>query len=285
LLGNETLRETFYRTVAQFSSNLQIALSSLRIYTSLGEQELDRFKADLKFWQELRRTVKLRYSDSVSMGEFETKMQKLMDQYIAAEEVIRITNPVDILNKEQFDEELARMGSDRAKADMIRTRMAKRIHEKMDEDPVYYKKFSERIEEALKQYKERRIGEAEYLKKMSEIMADMRKGNSGVTYPVAIQRMPHAQAFYGVVVAELNQNAEYDEPFRDVFATFSMEVEQIIRTHTKVDWHENQDVHKKIEQHIDDLIYAFEKKHQLNVPHDQAERLIENLKKVALRRF
>ena len=35
-------------------------------------------------------------------------MQKLMDNYIAAEEVIRITNPVDILNVKAFEEELER---------------------------------------------------------------------------------------------------------------------------------------------------------------------------------
>jgi len=58
-----------------------------------------------------------------------------MDNYISAEEVIRITNPVDILNKNKFEEELKRLGSNRAKADAIRTRMSRSISEKWDEKP------------------------------------------------------------------------------------------------------------------------------------------------------
>ena len=42
-----------------------------------------------------------------------------------------------------------RLGSPRAKADAICTRMTKRISEKWDENPAYYKKFSERIEEII----------------------------------------------------------------------------------------------------------------------------------------
>jgi len=37
-------------------------------------------------------------------------MQKLMDNYIAAEGVIRITNPVDILDEKGFAQELQRIG-------------------------------------------------------------------------------------------------------------------------------------------------------------------------------
>jgi type I restriction enzyme R subunit len=33
-------------------------------------------------------------------------MQKLMDNYIAAEEIIRITNPVDILDKKDLKKNL-----------------------------------------------------------------------------------------------------------------------------------------------------------------------------------
>ncbi len=67
-------------------------------------------------------------------------MQKLMDNYIAAEDVIRITNPVDILDKKGFEEELNRLGSPRAKADAIRTRMTKSISAKWDENPCILQK-------------------------------------------------------------------------------------------------------------------------------------------------
>ena len=61
--------------------------------------------------------------------------------------MMRITEPVDITDAENFDKELEKMGTDRGKADSIRTRLTRTISEKSKEDPAYYKKFSTRIEE------------------------------------------------------------------------------------------------------------------------------------------
>lgn len=93
--------------------------------------------------------------------EYEAKMRNLMDTYIAEEEIIQITAPVDILNEKEFEDELMRLGSLRARAGAIRTRMTKRISEKWDENPTYYKRFSERIDAIIEQYKEKRISETE----------------------------------------------------------------------------------------------------------------------------
>ena len=145
----------------------------------------------------MRRSVKIIYSDTIDHKEYESKMQKLMDNYIAAEDVIRITNPVDILDKKGFEDELGRLGSPRARADAIRTRMTRSINTRWDENPLYYKKFSERIEEALQAYKDKRISEKEYFDRMNEIKEDYQKGDSGIEYPDSIKNQPDAQAFMG----------------------------------------------------------------------------------------
>jgi len=40
----------------------------------------------------------------------------------------------------------------------------------MDEDPAFYKKFSDMLKKAIKEYEEHRINETEYLKRVNEIM-------------------------------------------------------------------------------------------------------------------
>ncbi|MED4964443.1 HsdR family type I site-specific deoxyribonuclease, partial [Heyndrickxia coagulans] len=115
-LEDEERREEFYGVLSNFGRNLGIALESEKIYNTLPPEELQKYKKDFKFFQDLRKSVKLRYSDTIDHKEYEAKMQKLMDNYIAAEEVIRITNPVDILNAKAFEEELERLESKRAKA-------------------------------------------------------------------------------------------------------------------------------------------------------------------------
>ena len=62
-------------------------------------------------------------SETIDHKEYETKMQKLLDNYVVAKEMRRITEPVDITDAENFDQELEKMGTDRGKADSIRTRL------------------------------------------------------------------------------------------------------------------------------------------------------------------
>lgn len=159
LLADDELREDFYEVLCQFGKHVSIAVESEEVYNALRAGELAQYKKDYKFFQELRKAVKLRYSDGIDYKAYEAKMQKLMDTYIAAEEMIRITKPVDILDEKGFEEELQRLGTPRAKADAIRTRMSKSINTKWDENPAYYKTFSQRIEETLEAYKDQRIND------------------------------------------------------------------------------------------------------------------------------
>src|SRR5690625_6057112 len=84
------------------------------------------------------------------------------------------------------------------RADYIRTRLTKSMSKKWDENPAYYRKFSERIKEAIQAYKDQRISEAEYLNRMRDIMNEYRQGESTDDYPDVIKENRDAQAIYGV---------------------------------------------------------------------------------------
>lgn len=285
-LEDEERREEFYGVLSNFGRNLGIALESEKIYNTLPPEELQKYKKDFKFFQDLRKSVKLRYSDTIDHKEYEAKMQKLMDNYIAAEEVIRITNPVDILNAKAFEEELERLESKRAKADAIRTRLTKSIHAKWDENPSYYKKFSERIQEAIQEYKDKRISEAEYLNRMKDIMNDYRRGESSERYPEIIKENRNAQAFYGVTKDILSETKEtaanYDT---NTLGDLALKIDEIIQEHQKVDWHDNVEIHNRIAQELDDLLFDFKEKHNLDIDFDTIDKIIEQIKTVALRRY
>ncbi|WP_409273317.1 type I restriction endonuclease subunit R [Neobacillus sp. SCS-31] len=280
-LEEEDRRESFYGVLSNFGRNLGIALESEKIYNALPVEELQRYKKDMKFFQELRKSVKLRYSDTIDHREYEAKMQKLMDNYISAEEVIRITNPVDILNEKAFEEELERLDTKRAKADAIRTRLTKSINTKWDENPAHYKRFSERIREAIQAYKEKRISEAEYLNKMKDIMNDYRKGETSNDYPVVIRDNHNAQALYGVN-KDILQPMEVGE---EDIAGLAVKMDQVIQRHSKVDWQDNIEVHNRIAQELDDLIYDFMEEYHVKLNYDQIDLIIEQIKTVALRRY
>ena len=285
-LENEERREGFYDVLSKFGKNLGIALESEKVYNALPQEELQKYKKDLKFFQELRKSVKLRYSDTIDHKEYEAKMQKLMDYYISAEEIIRITNPVDITNEKAFEEELERLDTKRARADAIRTRLSKSISTKWDENPAYYKKFSERIQEAIQAYKDKRISEAEYLNKMKDIMKDYRQGTTSVDYPEIIRDNQNAQAFYGVTNDLLSKVKETKEDFKvDRVGDLALKMDEIIGKHRKRDWHDNIDVHNRIEQELDDLLYDFSEENDVDLDFDTIDKIIEQVKTVALRRY
>ncbi|MEB6548427.1 DUF3387 domain-containing protein [Heyndrickxia sporothermodurans] len=234
----------------------------------------------------MRKTVKLRYSDTIDHKEYEAKMQKLMDNYISAEEVIRITNPVDILNTKAFEEEIERLGSKRAKADAIRTRLTKSVHAKWDENPSYYKKFSERIQEAIQEYRDKRISEAEYLNRMKDIMKDYQSGQTTEQYPNVIKENRNAQAFYGVTKDILSETKETAASYdTNTLGELASEMDNIIREHQKVDWHDNLEIHNRIAQELDDLLFDFKEKHNIDIDFDTIDKIIEQIKTVALRRY
>ncbi len=287
LLDDDELREDFYEALCQFGKHVAIAVESEEVYNALRTGELTQYKRDYKFFQELRKSVKLRYSDGIDHKAYEAKMQKLMDTYIAAEEMIRITKPVDILDERGFEEELERLGTPRAKADAIRTRMSKSINAKWDENPAYYKTFSQRIEETLEAYKDQRITEAEYLEQMNEHRRNYAKGEAGQThtYPEPIRQNGHARAFYSQLQLMIKEETSAYVT-DDELAGIALTVDEIFENHIKVDWRDNLDVHNKIEQDIDDLLYdEFLKKHALETDAALIEKMIEELKTIALRRY
>lgn len=283
-LADEKKREQFYNLLCAFGRALNLALNSEQAYAALPGEERKKYQDRFVFFTKVRRSVKIRYCDAIDNSEYEPLMQNLLDTHLSVAGLKQITNPVDILNKDDFERELEELGSLRAKADAITSRLSKSISAKYEENPAYYDSFSKRIQDALDQYKEKVISEAEYLAKMRSIMEDYHSGKSSVSYPERIKHNVHAQAFYGVITA-LFDDTQVEGMTPDFAAEIAEEITAIIAKHSRVDWTNNQTIHNRISQDIDDLFYAYEKNRGLVLSFDLIDKVIENVKTVALRRF
>lgn len=283
-LNDEKLRNDFYSKLSLFGRSLSVVLNSDKAFAAVPRDELNKYKQSFVFFSKIRRSVKIRYFDAVDNTEYEPLMQNLLDTHLSVAGLKQITAPVDILNKTDLEKELEELGSARAKADAIVSRLTKSISEKMDENPAYYQSFSKLIEETLKSYREKIISDAEYLNKMRKIINDYGKGNSGITYPDSIKNDVHAQAFYGVLSAIFSEEKDADV-LPDFAAEMSKLITEIVARHSQVDWTNNKTIHDRIAQDIDDLFYEYEKNRGLSLSFDTIDKIIENVKTVALRRF
>lgn len=317
-LADDKIRDDFYNYLCAFGRDLSLVLNAEQAYNALQKDERKRYQDTFIFFAKVRRSVKIRYCDAIDNSEYEPLMQNLLDTHLSVAGLKQITNPVDILNKGDFEKELEELGSLRSKADAISSRITKSISEKRDENPAYYDSFSKRIKEVLELYKEKVISEAEYLAKMRLIMEDYRIGKTTISYPARIKKNVHAQAFYGVLNAiftdeierrigatkmaepvskEVFESEEQPYPMEDekeedaslITADFVAEVAEeitaIVQRHSQVDWSNNKTIHDRVAQEIDDLFYRYENERGLRLSFDVVDKVIDNVKTVALRRF
>ncbi len=284
LLADDKTREDFYNRLCAYGRALSLVMNAEQAYNAIPRDERDKYQNTFIYFEKVRRSVKIRYCDAIDNKEYEPQMQNLLDTHLSVAGLKQIAGPIDILNKEDFEKELDELGSLRAKADAITSRMTKSISAKRDENPAYYDSFSKRIKEALELYKEKVISEAEYLAKMRSIMEDYRAGRSTVSYPDRIKGNAHAQAFYGVLTAVFDgEDNEILTP--DFLAEVAEEITKIVASHSQVDWTNNTAIHDRIAQDIDDLFYAYKKKLGLELSFDLIDKVIDNVKTVAFRRF
>ena len=283
-LADDKMRQDFYTLLCAFGRALHLVLNAEQAYNALGKEERQKYQDTFIFFSKVRRSVKLQYCDAIDNAEYEPLMQNLLDTHLSVAGLKKITSPIDILNKDDFEKELEELGSLRSKADAIASRMTRSISEKRDENPAYYDSFSKRIRDALALYKEKVISEAEYLAKMRTIMEDYHAGKSTVSYPARIKTNVHAQAFFGVLTA-LFDEVEDERITPDFVAEVSEEITKIVASHSQVDWTNNKTIHDRISQDIDDLFYKYEKEHGLKLSFDLIDKVIDNVKTVALRRF
>ncbi len=283
-LADDKMRQDFYTLLCAFGRALHLVLNAEQAYNALSKEERQKYQDTFIFFSKVRRSVKLQYCDAIDNAEYEPLMQNLLDTHLSVAGLKKITSPIDILNKDDFEKELEELGSLRSKADAIASRMTRSISEKRDENPAYYDSFSKRIRDALALYKEKVISEAEYLAKMRTIMEDYYAGKSTVSYPERIKNNVHAQAFFGVLTA-LFDEVEDERITPDFVAEVSEEITKIIASHSQVDWTNNKTIHDRISQDIDDLFYKYEKEHGLKLSFDLIDKIIDNVKTVALRRF
>ncbi|MCH2229650.1 MAG: type I restriction endonuclease subunit R [Crocinitomicaceae bacterium] len=282
-LSPKDIRDEFYAKVASYSRALQTAKSSDEFYEEFTERQIEFYKAELKRFHSLKKSVQVRYAEVISYKEYEPRVRKLLDTYVDAEEVNVVTEKVDIFNRGQVEEALAEYGKTPAsKADFIANNMKKVINENMEKDEAFYKKFSEMIEETIKAFQEDRITEAEYLEKILNTREDLESGyQEGV--PENIRGNEQARAFFGAVseVLGLAHGKESVDKASSQLATAGIEISEIVKRLTIRDWKKNLDVQRKMENEIEDFLIDHRKVLGIEITFDEIDEILSKCLKVA----
>ena len=259
VLRDEAKRASFYDKLSIFARLLKLALSSIEWNTQTPQKEIDRYKFDLGFFSKLRLSVRQRFADVVDFKSYEDQIQKLIDKHVTTHEVQPITELVNIFDKEQFEQEVEKIIGTAARADTIAHRTAKHINEKMEEDPAFYKRFSEMLKETIRAYQERRISEAEYLRKAKDIEESI-LNRTGSDIPDSLREREIAQAFYGITFESIKTKLQDDQVSRSIAADAGIGIDDLVQEivldngKSKVDWQNKTNLIGQLEIAIGDFL-------------------------------
>jgi len=287
LLADDQLREEFYTRLAEFAKTLAIALSSEKFLTETEDKTLSRYKSDLRKFQSLKVSVKLRYAESIDYRDYEPKIKKLLDTHIQADEVIRLNEPVNIFDEHMFNQVKEEQGvyqdkkTTGSKADTIAHATKKAITEKMDEDPAFYQKFSLLIQQAIEDFRAKRISDLEYLQKVVDIRNKV-VGKIHDDVPDILSGNEDAMACYGVLKPFFEAQAPGLEP---VVADTAIAIYDILEKHKKVHFWDDEDAQKQAINEIEDYLYDELKTEKgIALSLDQMDEIIEKVMQVAKHR-
>ncbi|MGV3767311.1 MAG: type I restriction endonuclease subunit R [Chitinophagaceae bacterium] len=272
ILSDVSTKDLFYERFSAFARCLKMALSSIDFERNTPDSIKEEYKNHLRFFARLRAAAVSTYSDEIEVKRYEKQLQKLLDQHVTAEEVIRLTEQVSIMDAEAFEKELAKVTGGRAQAEMIASRTAKHINEKMEEDPVFYKQLSQLIREALDDLRTQRISEAEAIKKLKEYR-EKAISKKDADVPEVLLEKEQCIPFFRLLKSSGNFTA-------DQTVAFAEATDAIIRKYKVVDWQHKADVTRRINFHIGEYLID-----ELNMEVEQAEELANRCEEIAKARY
>jgi type I restriction enzyme R subunit len=281
-LASEEERQRFYERLMAFANTLRLALASASFHEKTPVGQIARYRHDLKYFMQLRASVARRYAETVDFKQYQASIQKLLDTYVGAGQVETLVEPVSILDKEAFAHELEALTDPGAKAEVIANRVRRAIHEHLEEDPVFYKRFSELIDKTLEDARLERVSQLELLRAMEDIRDRVRDRRAYEDVPELLKTREVAKSYYDVVREQLGHTGY--EVREASAAELAARMDDTILAQRKVDWVDDPDVQNQMKIAIEDELYAFQKAQGVKIDYDTIDRILDRVIDVARRR-
>lgn len=155
--GNEyderqKLRDDFYSALTEFGLCLQTSLSSRSFFEdrNFSEDLIRRYKDDLRFFSDLRKTARRDAMETVDYSVYEEQIRRLVDKQVIGKEV-REPEGVYLVHQLGRPEDTSNWSDEKTRneADIIRTRIRKTIEQDLAADPYAQKVFGELLKQAI----------------------------------------------------------------------------------------------------------------------------------------
>lgn len=272
-LRDEERRAQFYDKFSRFARSLATALSSTTYLMETDDKVIARYKIDLKFFQNLRASASIRFQERIDFTDYEPRIQKLLDTHVAADEIVTISEPINLFDAQQRQEVLDDEGKSTAsKADTIAAATERVIEREMEKDPAFYNKFSKLLKDVLEALYAGRIAAIEALDKIKEIAATVAT-HRRESVPKELVGRDQEQRYFGLFVKELSDLTGDNNSFA---LTLALQIRELIAPYKIRDWRNNEDAQKQMRLAIDDLIFDTSTDFEIEFPIELQNKILDH---------
>lgn len=209
--GNTEDPEDITRTADRRVALYKAVVSLLRAYAEIANEmhkvgytpeQAQRIKEQVRYYSDLRDSIKQASGDYLDFKRFEPGMRQLMDMYLDAKSSKKIsdlenTGLVELIQNvaEEPKGKYGKKKSQEAVAEIIENNVRKVIVEESQTNPKYYEKMSVLLDELIRQRKEEVIQYEAYMAKIKELAAHVSEPSQNNSRPAALDT-PAKRALY-----------------------------------------------------------------------------------------
>jgi len=244
VLEPEDVRTEFNEAFRRFSQSLDMLLPDPRAMA---------YKGDCRWLGKIRGTAAARFRDSkLDISDCGQKVRELIEEAVIADGIQILVKQVALFSSE-FDEKLAALKTDEARASEMEHAIRAEIHIKLDEDPAFYISLRERLEKIIADRKARRIDAAAQLRLFESLTKDMR-GRAEAAQKLGLSET--GLAIYGLLRPPADRAADapaapVDGKPNDATVALAGLLEEHLSPHAGiVDWQVKEDVQREMRRVI-----------------------------------
>jgi type I restriction enzyme R subunit len=275
-LSEEKDRTGFYKALNTFIRHFNECLALQDFSTQF--KHLDMYKRDLKKFMEMRNITRFKYADKEDFSDYKEQLVKILDQYVDAKGIERMTKPININDKDAFAEAIQGLKSDKSRAEAIAAHMERTITEEMEKDPEFYQRFSEKVKKLLEKLKEGKIADMEALKEAKQMELQLLSKEDD-KIPDLIQAKKGSDIFY----RNLKEIFLKHDIGEDLVVDIILDIFTILKTESIVDWYKNNEVKRVMRNKVDDYLYDVVKVEKgVDLSSEDIEKLLGTILELAI---
>ena len=271
-LEDESIRQDFYLGLREYLRNFSECL----VLSEFPQKckDIDLYKSESRKFMELRKSVSLKHNDGVDLSKYRNELTKIMDVHVQAEEATLLTQPININDGDLFDKALEDVKSDKIKAEALAGQIRVLTHNLEENDPSFYKKFSEIVAEIIQSMEDDKLTDALAFEQL-KLIKDKVLSKDGSDLPDKIAQIRPA----GFLYRNLKEGLRLEE---DLYQEVILDICKIIKENLRVDWWRNQEIQRIISNKIDDYLYDELKIAQnVELSIEESEKIAEDAVKLA----